>query len=111
MLTYMEVMMALTIVVHLYASDEGIGALRSFEAKVMPVLKAHGGQLMAAFTPSLGFSNIEPAPDEIHIVKFPTAQQFQTYRDDPEHLRLAEERARVIRKTEVIVSGEMVLYD
>ena len=107
----MEVPMPLTVVVHLYGTDLGLNALRAFEAKILPILAAHGGTLLTAFTPSRGLSVFEPMPDEIHLIQFPSEQTFQAYRNDPAHHTLAAERALAIKKTQLIVSEEPVSYD
>lgn len=103
--------MMLTVIVHLYATDKGIEALRSFERKVLPILHSHGGQLVTALSPSRAFGNFDPLPDEVHILNFPSEQDFQDYRDDPLHLGLATERTQAIRHTEIMLSITAAPYD
>ena len=103
--------MALVLVVHLYAADKDVAALRAYEAKVLPLLADHGGRLEMAFSPAPALTTGQEVPDEVHILKFPSAQAFQAYRADPRHGELADERSRVLRKTEIFGSESQVTYD
>ncbi|NQW00750.1 MAG: hypothetical protein HQ483_13685 [Rhodospirillales bacterium] len=103
--------MTLLVIVHLYATDSDLSALRAFEAKIQPVLAAHGGVLQTAFTPSREIGSYTELPDEVHLLRFPSSAAFQAYRADPRHLDLAAERARVICKTEFLASAALVTYD
>jgi uncharacterized protein (DUF1330 family) len=102
--------MALVLVVHLYATDKDVAALQAFEAKVLPLLADHGGQLEVAFAPSPEFATPQEVPDEVHILRFPSAQAFHAYRADPRHGALAAERTRVIRNTEILGSETQITY-
>lgn len=102
--------MPLTLIVHLFATENGLGALRAFEALVLPILKDHGGELLDAFEPSGSISRSDDLPDEVHILRFPSQDAFAAYRADPRHHELADKRADAISKTTIIASGALVSY-
>ena len=50
------------------------------------------------------------APDEIHLIEFPSEHAFEAYRCDPEVVALADRRKHAVSNTEVFVSVEMLDY-
>ena len=92
----------------IHARKKGTGALRDYEAKVIPVLEEHGGKLLAAFKPR-GHENSE-YPDEIHLIEFPSEDAFQSYRADPRVAALSEYRRAAIAETKVFISEEIINY-
>lgn len=102
--------MAITVIAFLYAGDGGLEALHDFEFRVLPIIAEHGGRLEAAFVPAADPCTIDPPPDEVHVLAFPSATAFQAYRDDPRHAELDALRAAAISRTEVVASGENVRY-
>lgn len=103
--------MSALFLVHLYAYQNDLAALRSFEAKVLPIVLEHGGELEAAFTPSSELGTFADQPDEVHILRFPSHGAFRQYQADPRHAALADERKRAIARTEFIASGCFYCYD
>jgi len=103
--------MPLTLIVHLYSRKPGLSALRVYEQKVLPILSDHQGRIVTAFSPSPDMSTGDELPDEIHIVTFPSQHQFETYKSDPRHAALAQERQQVIARTEIIASGQYHSYE
>lgn len=92
----------------LHAGPEGVEGLRSYETRVIPILRRHGGRLLSAFKPQ---GNDDPEhPDEVHLIEFPSEDAFQSYRGDPEVTRLSELRAIAISKSTIYVSEELVDY-
>lgn len=97
------------LVVLLTAGTGGVAGLRAFEKQTLPILKSHGGTLVTAFTPDA--TGHEHAPDEIHVIRFPSKKAFESYRRDPRILELSEERRAAIASTVVYASAGVVDYD
>ncbi|HEY1932877.1 MAG TPA: hypothetical protein VGG99_12760 [Acetobacteraceae bacterium] len=64
----------------------GVAAFQEYEARVLPILAAHGGVLQRRLRSA-------DQQIEVHVVWFPSAAQFDAYRNDPrrtEHAALLE---------------------
>ena len=96
------------VVVLLRAGDLGLAGLRVYERQVLPVLREHGGRLLSAFEP---VKNAPDAPDEIHVLEFPSSEHLQAYRNDPRTEALSALRVTAISATTVYVSKRSVDYD
>jgi len=99
---------AVQVVVLLRAGEPGLAGLREYERQVLPVLREHGGRLLAAFEP---VKTSPDAPDEIHVLEFPSTEHLQAYRNDPRIEALAALRESAISATTVYVSERSVDYD
>jgi uncharacterized protein (DUF1330 family) len=81
-----------TYVVVVHVPDTGIETFQRYEARVLPFLAEHAGLLERRLRSLDGRV-------EVHVVTFPSQQQFHDYRDDPrrrEHQALLEaSRARI----------------
>jgi len=99
---------AIQVVVLLRAGEPGLAGLREYERQVLPVLREHGGSLLAAFEPVKTSSD---GPDEIHVLEFSSAEHLQAYRNDSRIEALAALRESVISATTVYVSERSVDYD
>lgn len=78
-----------------------------FETEASRIMARHGGRIERRFATSGPFETDADAPDEVHLVSFPTAESFEAYRGDPALAPLAELRARAIRRTVVWPSHEL----
>ena len=74
---------------------------------MLPVLREHGGRLLAAFEPEQAAGE---APGEIHILEFPSREHLEAYRSDPRLEELAPLRESAISATTVYVSKRSVDY-
>ncbi len=72
------------IIALLYASKHGIEGLRKFESQAITILREHSGELISA---SSNADKSDDDPDEIHVIQFPDAAKFESYKNDP---RLAD---------------------
>jgi uncharacterized protein (DUF1330 family) len=97
------------VTVNLYGRNGIRGEFREYESKALALFRKHGGEVLAAYTP-LPEGHAGETPDEIHMLRIKSRADFQAFMDDPERIKLGEERAAVIRKTEVFLSGENVAY-
>jgi hypothetical protein len=81
----------------------------AFEAKVLPLLKDHGGDLMYRIRPHEN-SFIEASgelPYEVHLVSFPGRADFEAYRDDPNRLAFMGLKNGSIEKA-VLIEGHQI---
>lgn len=98
----------LVLLVHLWLHDGQEAALESFEETVVALLRRHGGVIERVIRPL-------PTPDadlpfEVHVVRFPDRPSFERYRADPEVTSLAERRAAIVRRTELLFCAEGPRY-
>ena len=79
----------------------------AFEAKVLPLLKNHNGELVYRIRP--GKDNfIEGSgelPHEIHIVTFTSKAGFESYKNDPQRLAFMEMKNSSVQKI-ILIEGE-----
>lgn len=98
----------LDVVVLLYGT--GVGAIAEFEREAIPMLREHGAELLSAFRPEPATGGGAAAPDEVHVLRFPSQAAFAAYRADRRLARLSGVRQRVIARSEVLVSRQRVDY-
>lgn len=75
-------------------------ALRRYENLALPVFRRHGGRFERILSPLRGAGGpAEPdEPDEIHLLRFETAEGLDAVRRDPEMAALAPLRREIVRK-------------
>ena len=93
-----------TVVALLFVNPDRHAEFAQFEARASAIMRRHGGEIerRIAFPPPLASTQ----PHELHVVGFPSAEAFQSYRHDPDLQALASLRARAIRQTVVWVGAE-----
>ncbi len=101
------------LIVHIFGIPGIPGGFRDYEEKALSIFKRYGGEVIAAFAPveykgAPGFSG--DLPDEIQILRLPDHAGFEAFMRDPDRVSMGEERIRVIRKTDVYLSGEIIRY-
>jgi len=79
---------------------------RQFETEAARVMKKYGGRIVQVVRPRTSSSTTEPLPHEIHVVTFPSREQFEAYRADEDLASFATLRQAAISRTEVIVGEE-----
>lgn len=80
-----------------------------YESTVLSVMRAHGGELITAFTPAQDMG-ADTDFDEVHHLRFPSIEVMNAYRDDPEVEKLAELRDMAIEDTRVYISESHETY-
>jgi len=95
------------IIALLYASNNGLKGLREFESKAIPILKEHGGVLVSA---SSNKNRSSTAPDEIHVIQFPSMKAFEAYQNDKRIIALGALKETMISKMEVHVTDSYHEY-
>ena len=75
-------------------------ALRRYENLALPVFRRHGGRFERILSPrrAPGGSPDPDEPDEIHLLRFETAEGLDAVRRDPEMAALAPLRREIVRK-------------
>jgi uncharacterized protein (DUF1330 family) len=102
-----DLMLYLT--VKLYGRKGIRGEFKDYEAKALAIFRKHGGEVMVAYAPVPDPAQAE-WPDEIHVLRIAGPAEFEAFMKDPERIGLAAERESVIRKTEVLLSQELIEY-
>lgn len=95
------------IIALLYAGENGIKGLRTFEEKVIPILREYKGVLITA---SYKFDKIPQEPDEIHVIQFPSIIEFESYKNDPRVTNLLSLKDKMISNMEVYVTDRFHQY-
>ena len=94
----------MTLVAILIVRRRALEAFHAFERHAAGVMAMHGGRIeRTVVTP------VADAPDlvrEIHVVTFPDAQAFQSYRDDARLGEHAHLREAAVVSTEVFVGED-----
>jgi uncharacterized protein (DUF1330 family) len=90
--------MALTLCVLLTAKPGNEARLVEYEDQVLALLGRHGARLLQRVRA------IDPqdAPQEVHLIEFPSEAALQEYMDDPARLALTDLREQGIAGTEVL---------
>ena len=75
-------------------------ALRRYENLALPVFRRHGGRFERVLSPRRCASGpADPEePDEIHLLRFETAEGLDAVRRDPEMAALGPLRREIVRK-------------
>ena len=97
----------LVIIVHLTIHPGQEATFHAYESQALACFRAHGGKVLAAFRPRADASG-KPTPDEIHVLRIGSEEQFAAFRADPPHHAQAELRTQAIARTEIFVSQEVV---
>lgn len=90
----------LVIVATLTVRVAALAEFRAFERHAARVMARYGGAIERTV-----FATVEGAPDlarEVHVVTFPNAAAFASYRSDPELAERAKERDRAVVKTQIV---------
>ena len=85
-------------------------AFEQFERRAAAIMQTHGGRIDSAFRPAKSLANENQSIDEVHVLKFPNHEAFNSYRDDEKLLALAALRERAISHSTVHVAAEEVDY-
>ncbi len=99
----------LVILAHLYIHPGQEAPFRAYESQALAHFRRHGGEVLAAFRPRADASG-KPTPDEIHVLRIGSEEQFAAFRADPALQALVDLRTQAIARTEIFVSQEVVEY-
>ena len=78
----------------------------AFEDKVLPLLKAHNGQLIYRIRPTenVFIESSQQLPYEIHLVSFDSKADFEGYKVDPKRMDYIELKNKSVEKT-ILIEG------
>ena len=79
----------------------------AYERKVARIMARYGGVIERAIRTS-GAS--DDAPFEVHVLRFPSQDLYDAYRDDAERRSLSDERARIIANSDSLVGTPGPIY-
>ena len=82
---------------------------RQFETAAARIMERYGGHIEKVIRP-LSANHEGPLPHEIHLVSFPSQEQFEAYRADAELAGLAALRQAAIARTELVMGCEGEAY-
>ena len=78
---------------------------RQFETAAARIMKKYGGHVEHVIRP-IASGAAETLPHEIHVVTFPSREQFDAYRVDPDLASFATLRHVAIARTDIILGKE-----
>jgi hypothetical protein len=105
-LSIREVNMAtppLYILVRLWVSRGLETEFEDYERKVSRIMARYGGVIERAIRTLRASDERSDEPFEVHMLKFPSRDLYDAYRDDAERHSLSGERARIITNTDILV--------
>jgi uncharacterized protein (DUF1330 family) len=92
--------MSLILVVTLTVRTDSIADFRAFERSAARIMADHGGQIERTVIVA------EDPWREVHLVRFPDAAAFRSYRQDERLQALADQRERAILETTVLTGAD-----
>lgn len=81
----------------LWARDSQAAALTTYENSVLDLISDHGGQVVKRAKSD----GTDGHPDEVQFYRFPSQASLDSYLSDPRRTAHADERDRVIARTEL----------
>ena len=96
---------AIVLVVNLFVRPGGEAAFREFEAAAARLMRRYGGQIDRVIRP-ISSAREGPLPHEVHVLAFPSLEQFEAYKADQDLAKLSPLRQSAIARTEMTVGEE-----
>ena len=93
----------LYILVRLWVHEGREAEFEAYEHKVSRIMARYGGVIERAIRTSRTSDDGSDEPFEVHVLKFPSRDHYDAYRDDAERRSLSGERAGVIAKADILV--------
>ncbi len=100
----------LYIIVRLWIHKGLEAEFEAYERKVSRIMARYGGRIERAIRTSKALDDGSAEPFEVHVLKFPSRDRYDAYRDDAERRSLSSERAGVITNTDVLVGTQGPTY-
>jgi uncharacterized protein (DUF1330 family) len=99
---------AVEVVAWLWVEKDRVAEFEAYEREAARILKRYGGILERVIRSSHPQSAEQPF--EVHVLDFPSLQEFEAYRSDAELKALAPRRAAVIAKTLLLIGTKGPSY-
>jgi antibiotic biosynthesis monooxygenase (ABM) superfamily enzyme len=93
----------LYVLVRLWVHQGREAEFEAYERKVSRIMARYGGVIECAIRTSKAPDDRSDEPFEVHVLKFPSRDRYDAYRDDAERRSLSGERAGIITKTDILV--------
>ena len=91
--------------------SQGLEAeFEAYERKVSRIMVRYGGVIEGAIRTSRRPDEGSNEPFEVHVLKFPSRDLYDAYRDDAERRSLSGERADIITDTDTVVGAPGPAY-
>ena len=100
----------LYIIVRLWIHRGLEAEFEAYERKVSRSMARYGGAVERTIRPSKTPDEGADEPFEIHVLKFPSRDRYDAYRNDAERRSLDGERTRIIAKTDSLVGTQGPTY-
>ncbi|WP_375002559.1 hypothetical protein [Aeromicrobium sp. CTD01-1L150] len=81
----------------LWAREGEAAGLEEYENRVLALIPEHGGQVLQRVRNTVD----DGQPREVQLYRFPSKSSLDSYLADPRRLALADERDRVVGRTEL----------
>lgn len=86
--------------VSIYVKPSKREELRRYEKQVEPILHQYGGEFVMVLQPA--DTEQTHAPDEIHVLRFETADGFASFQNDPLVQKMSSIRDDAVEKVSVL---------
>jgi antibiotic biosynthesis monooxygenase (ABM) superfamily enzyme len=93
----------LYILVRLWIQKGLEAEFEAYERKVARIMARYGGVVERAIRTSKALDDGSDEPFEVHVLKFPSRDLYDAYRDDAERRSLSVERSGLITRTDILV--------
>jgi antibiotic biosynthesis monooxygenase (ABM) superfamily enzyme len=93
----------LYILVRLWIHQGREAEFEAYERKVSRIMARYGGVIERAIRTSKASDDGPDEPFEVHVLRFPSRELYEAYRDDAERRSLSAERAGIIANTDSLV--------
>ena len=93
----------LYVVVRLWIHQGREAEFEAYERKVSRIMARYGGVIERAIRTSKTPDDRPDEPFEVHLLRFPSRDLYDAYRDDAERRALSGERAGIITNTDILV--------
>jgi antibiotic biosynthesis monooxygenase (ABM) superfamily enzyme len=82
----------------------------TYERKVSRIMTRYGGVIERAIRTATAAAPESDQPFEVHVLRFPSQELYDAYRDDADRRALSAERAVIISNTDVLVGTQGPTY-
>jgi uncharacterized protein (DUF1330 family) len=93
----------LYILVRLWIHEGHETEFEAYETKVARIMARYGGVVERTIRTARASDEGSNEPFEVHVLKFPSRDLYDAYRDDAERHSLSGERAGIITNTDILV--------
>ena len=100
----------LYILVRLWIHQGREAEFEAYERKVARIMARYGGVIEHAIRTSRRADEESSEPFEVHVLRFPSRDLYDAYRDDAERRSLSGERAGIITNTDTLVGTPRPTY-